>query len=308
MPIDNVHDKFFKDSFSRKQLVEGLIQELFPKELSQKIDLSSLELSNNSYTDEKLEEHFADIVYQCTYQHSQKIRIALLFEHKSYQEKYPHFQLLRYLLNAWEQDSKEKKEPTLTIPIVIYHGKNRWKYQSIPQYFKGLDADLARFLPDFDYLLFDISQFSDEQIAGFSNKFLALSWILLKNSRTKSYLLGIAQAFTELIQAIESTGDMSYIRSVFLYVLSTTENLAKPKIVDIFRNISIQTNSITMTIAEAMKLEGKIQGKIEGKIEGKEEATIVFVQKLVKIGMDAATIAQTFELPKAKVEEIIAKM
>jgi predicted transposase YdaD len=59
-----------------------------------------------------------------------------------------------------------------------------------------------------------------------------------------------------------------------------------------------------MTIAEAMKLEGKI----EGKIEGKEEATISFVQKLVKIGMDAATIAQTFELPQTKVEEIIAKM
>lgn len=308
MPIDNVHDKFFKDSFSRKQLVEGLIQEFFPKELSQKIDLASLELSNNSYTDEKLEEHFADIVYQCTYQNSQKIRISLLFEHKSYQEKYPHFQLLRYLLNAWEQDNKEKKEPTLTIPIVIYHGKSRWKYQPLPQYFKGLDAELGRFLPDFDYLLFDISQFSDEQIAGFSNKFLALSWILLKNSRTKSYLLGIAKAFTELIQAIELAGDMSYIRSVFLYVLSTTENLAKPKIVDIFRNISTQTNSITMTIAEAMKLEGKIQGKIEGKIEGKEEATMLFVQKLVKIGMDAATIAHTFELPQTKVEEIIAKM
>lgn len=35
---------------------------------------------------------------------------------------------------------------------------------------------------------------------------------------------------------------------------------------------------------------------------------MLFVQKLVKIGMDAVTIAQTFELTKAKVEEIIAKM
>jgi len=55
-----------------------------------------------------------------------------------------------------------------------------------------------------------------------------------------------------------------------------------------------------MTIAEAMKLEGKI--------EGKEKATMLFVQILVRIGMDATAIAQTFELPKAKVEEIIAKM
>ena len=144
MAIDNVHDKFFKDSFSRKHLVEGLIEELFPKDLSQNIDLGSLEFSNSSFTDEKLEEHFADIVYQCNYKSNQKLRISLLFEHKSYQEKYPHFQLLRYLLNAWEQDIKEKKALTLTIPIIIYHGKNHWKYEPISQYFKGLEADLDR--------------------------------------------------------------------------------------------------------------------------------------------------------------------
>lgn len=60
---------------------------------------------------------------------------------------------------------------------------------------------------------------------------------------------------------------------------------------------------MTMTIAEAMKHKGKIEGRIQGKIEGKEEATLLFVQKLVKIGMDAATIAQTFELPQAKVKK-----
>ncbi|WP_041341189.1 Rpn family recombination-promoting nuclease/putative transposase [Runella slithyformis] len=188
----------------------------------------------------------------------------------------------------------------LTIPIVIYHGKNRWRYQSFPQYFKGLDTDLIRFLPDFNYLLLDISQFSDEQITGFSNKFLALSWILLKNSRTKSYLLNITNTFVELIKAIESAGDMSYVRSVFLYVISTNEHLTKQNIVEILQNISTQTNNVTMSILEARQLEGKI--------EGKEEATILFVQKLVKIGMDSATIAQTFDLPQNKVEEIIAKM
>ena len=82
MPIDNIHDKFFKESFSRKHLVEGLIEELFPKKLSQNIDLASLKFSNSSFTDEKLEEHFADIVYDCTYKSNQKLRISLLFEHK----------------------------------------------------------------------------------------------------------------------------------------------------------------------------------------------------------------------------------
>ena len=296
MAIDDVHDKFFKDSFARKPLVEGFIQELFPAELSQKIDLASLEFSNSSYTDEKLEEHFADIVYRCNYANNKTLRVALLFEHKSYQEKYPHFQLIRYLLNAWEQDIKENKEPTITIPIVIYHGKSRWKYQSLTQYFKGIDADLIRFLPNFDYLLFDISQFSDGQIMGFKNKFLSLSFLLLKNSRIKSYLLNIANPFVELIKSIETMGDMSYIRAVFLYALSTNENLTQEKIMAIFRSISAQTNELTMSIAEKIKTEGK------------EEATIQFVKGLLKLGMDANTIAATFDLPLQKVQFIISEL
>ena len=52
MPIDNVHDKFFKESFSRKETVKGMIQELFPENLRNKINLESLELTNNSFTDE----------------------------------------------------------------------------------------------------------------------------------------------------------------------------------------------------------------------------------------------------------------
>jgi len=116
-------------------------------------------------------------------------------------------------------------------------------------------------LPNFDYLLFDISQFTNEQIGGFKNKFLALSWILLKNSCTQSYPLNIANSFVELIREIESAGDTGYIKSAFSYVFSTNQHLTKQKIVDIFRNISTQTNTITMTIAEAWMHEGKIEGR-----------------------------------------------
>ena len=199
-------------------------------------------------------------------------------------------------------------KPVLTIPIIIYHGKTRWKYQPLVQYFKKIDNELSRFLPDFDYLLFDISQFSDAQILGFRNKFLALSWLLLKNSRTKSYLINIANSFVELMQSVELQGDVNYIKSVFLYTLDTSEHLTKQKIIDIFRNISTQTANITMSIAEALKTEGKLEGRQEGKTEGKEEATFQFVKGLLKIGMDAATIALTFDLPRQKVDEIIAQI
>jgi len=42
--------------------------------------------------------------------------------------------------------------------------------------------------------------------------------------------------------------------------------------------------------------------------KSKEEATFQFIKGLLKMGMDADSITQTFDLPKTKVEEIIAKL
>jgi predicted transposase/invertase (TIGR01784 family) len=300
MPIDNIHDKFFKESFSRKETVKGLIQELFPIELRENINLESLELSNNSFIDETLNEHFADLVYLCKYQGKHKIRISFLFEHKSYQEPYPHLQLLRYLLNAWEQDKKEKKGLTLMIPIIIYHGKKVWKYEPLTQYFKGIDQSLTQFLPNFEYLLFDISRFSDTEIFNFKNRFLSLSLMLLKNSRLKAYLLVISESLIQLMRDIENQGDMNYIRSILVYTLSTNEDLTKQEIITIFRQVSSKTEQMTMSTADIIRKEGKIEGKIE--------TTVQFVKGMSQIGMDAATIAVTFNLQKTEVEDMIEKI
>jgi hypothetical protein len=37
--ITNVHDKFFKDSFSRLEVAQSLIEELFPQEIKEKLNL-----------------------------------------------------------------------------------------------------------------------------------------------------------------------------------------------------------------------------------------------------------------------------
>ncbi len=91
----------FKTVFSKKEAVAEFIERLLPKDISQHIDLESLELDSTEYTDEQLKTYCSDVVYNCNYISKEKnkvipIKISLLFEHKSYPEKYPHFQLMRY--------------------------------------------------------------------------------------------------------------------------------------------------------------------------------------------------------------------
>jgi predicted transposase YdaD len=52
-----------------------------------------------------------------------------------------------------------------------------------------------------------------------------------------------------------------------------------------------------MTAADQLRLEGRTEGRIE--------ATYKFVKGALKLGMDAKTIASTFELDVKEVESII---
>ena len=190
MLIQNVHDKFFKESFSRIDVAANFLEELVDDKFVQKLHLNTLELDNGSFIDESLEESFADILYTCRYGEEQKtVKIALLYEHKSYREEYPHWQLIKYMVNVWQSGLKQKKvKPVPVIPIVIYHGREKWNYRSMREYFEDLDTDFFKYIPDFEYHLVDLSKVSDKKITNFRNKFLAISALLFKHSRFKKYI------------------------------------------------------------------------------------------------------------------------
>ena len=123
--ITNVHDKFFKDSFSRIEVSQSFIEELFPQELKEKINLKDLKRISESFIDDELEEYFCDIIYQ-TNLSNQETLVTLLFEHKSYTVPFPYIQLLQYILNIWKQEIKNGKSVlSLVIPIVIHHGDKK---------------------------------------------------------------------------------------------------------------------------------------------------------------------------------------
>ncbi len=95
------------ESFSRVEVVQSFIEEVFPIELKERIDLQNLQLSNASYVDEEMSEYFADLVYQTTFA-SDDVLITLLFEHKSFVE-FPRWQLLQYITNIGKEEQKQDK-------------------------------------------------------------------------------------------------------------------------------------------------------------------------------------------------------
>lgn len=214
--MDNIHDKYFKDIFSQPQMVRELAYELLSAELVKSLNLDSLVLDNSSYINENLSENFADLVYSVETKQQKPLKIVLLLEHKSYQEKYPHLQLLKYLMEIWDKDKAQKKELTTVIPIIFYHGKSRWKYQPMNAYFAKSEHFYLQYIPDFNYHLIDLSVLTNEKIIGFKDRFLALSTLILKYSRVKNYLNMI---FDELkVIFSDDIEEQNRLNSTFIYI------------------------------------------------------------------------------------------
>ena len=188
--VNNPHDQFFKILFSDPEKVEAYLKGALPDEISQKIDYSSLKAGNNSYVDEQLQNFYADVVYQCRYGEQIPIQIAFLFEHKSYVSRYPHFQLLRYMLNIWEKRVKAKQPILPVIPMIIYHGKRRWKLKTMKEYFgEDIPKELHSFIPDFQYLLTNLQDEREDIIREkYESLSLQMGFLLMKSIREEELL------------------------------------------------------------------------------------------------------------------------
>jgi len=60
---------------------------------------------------------------------------------------------------------KQKQDLVPVIPMLFYAGKEKWTHSSFREYFDGIDEELLFYQPVFEYILMDISQKSDREIA-----------------------------------------------------------------------------------------------------------------------------------------------
>ena len=302
--MNHPHDKLFKATFSQPSVVASLIEDLFPPALVAEIDVKTLTLTTNSYIDNDLKEHFADLVYQCQFYNQAPFEIALLLEHKSYPDKHPHLQLLRYMLNRWQQDAQTNQGLTPIVPVLIYHGATPWPHRSLEAQMVKMHLELRSYLPEFDYILIDLSRLDDTQILNFRSQFLALSASLLKYHDDNKHVEFVRQHIIAILSKVAGADLRAIVEPTFLYLLETS-NLTGHEIVSIFSTVSKQTEDVAMTAADQLRLEGRLEGRAEGRVEGRVEATYKLVKGALKLGMDAKTIASTFELDLKEVETIV---
>lgn len=96
------HDKFFKETFSHKEVVTDFVNHYFPQEILDIIDVTTITLQKDSFIQKELEEYYSDLLFHVSFARKEGF-LYFLFEHKSYPDEMITFQLLQYMLEIWKQ-------------------------------------------------------------------------------------------------------------------------------------------------------------------------------------------------------------
>lgn len=267
--------------------MKDFLRNFIPQEITQNLNLDSLTQVEASYLDKRLREHLSDVVYHCEYGQEQ-VNISLLFEHKSYLTSLPWLQLLRYLLNAY--DAQRRNHPKVrklnpVIPIVVYHGEKGWKVKPIYQDFTGIDHSLRPFIPEFSYLLTDLSEYSESQLIEMESTWVKHAFLALKLSRQQ----GLFNRLEFILQGMnlnpENEPLANFIDLIIVYLFQASD--LEEQLLEKIQSLDIPLKEKVMTIYDSIYNDavrkglqtGMAKGIAKGREKGREEGEVNGLKK-----------------------------
>ncbi len=295
--LKNPHDLLFKTTLSEQKNARSFLQNYLPSELREIVDFDSIKIEKDSFITKELQAYYSDLLYKVQVE-GREGYVYVLFEHKSYSEKWIGLQLLEYMLRCWGLKKKQKQPLPVIIPMVVYHGQERWnggsQFSDILEFKSPI---LQKYVPDFQYLVYDLVRYPDDTLVGIPDLKVML-W-LFKYIKSPELIKKLSQ----ILPFLAEEEDIRFLITITTYILNATE-ISKDRLIELVnQHVSEEGGKATMgtlqKLIEQSKIEGEIKGKIKGKIEGK-------IEELLKVlNWTAPELASKYasEIKSAKTEQ-----
>lgn len=316
--IHHIHDKSYKDLYSKKEIAIDLFKSLVDKEWAKYLVPENLTLVNKSYITADYEELESDIVYKANLNNTE-VYFYLLLEFQSTVDYRMPLRLLFYMCEILREhavNAKHKKHDKnikipAVIPIVLYNGEQKW---DVPKEFRKMIYNEELFgssILNFTYDVFDIS--NDE-------KFNKENLISNKNITSAIFLLDQKVDPEEFLQRIKAIA--LYFNSLSKDEIKVIKNWIKNTVVKELADSAIEIleadkMEVELMVArnafildemkEKAKAEGKELGREEGVQEGRQEEKLEIARNMLKLGLDIDTIIKATGLSKEIIEKLNVK-
>ena len=254
LDIDKPHDSLFKKVFRDIENTKDFLRSYLPKDLSQRVDFDSMNISGTEKDDNKYKTSHFDMSVECKLDGIDS-KIYIIFEHKSYQDSMTIMQIMKYCMLIWEDELKaNKKELTPIIPFIFYHGNKEFKlHNNFKDYFKISD-ELKKYLMSFEMVIFDTSKVTNEDIKkDITNLFVVSSLLMMKN---------IFKDVKEIKPILKDIIELEDKRKIILFEYFVTKQDMTQKL---FNDIIIELKGEEMpSLAKIWKEEGIEEGLSQG--------------------------------------------
>ncbi|KAF1083697.1 hypothetical protein SPSYN_03154 [Sporotomaculum syntrophicum] len=278
MKIQNPHDKFFKKTFGDVDVAGNFLDNYLPQNIVDIIDMDTLEPQKDSFINNELQESFSDLLYKVNINNREGY-LYFLFEHKSYPSQDVAFQLLKYMVEIWNAKVENTNQLPVIIPLVIYHGKDGWNIKpTLGEMILGyeeLPTDVQALIPDYKYLLYDLSRYNDEQIKGAVKNKIAMTMMRdMPREDIGEILKFVFRAAIHLLELEDKQTGMEHFETLVRYLLSARADLTKGHFNELVKKIETiypEGSEMIMTLAEQFRKEGLERGMERGMERGRKE-------------------------------------
>lgn len=295
----NIHDAYFKAMMSEPELVVDFVRWVLPEKVLNHLKLDTLKLVKDSFIDNRLKSTFSDALFsvKTTVETDPEVLVSILIEHKSGPAKHTSFQTLSYVASAYLAQIKSSFPLSLIIPVVYYHGKDKWNLKHPVDFFPDVSKDLKHYIPDFKIEFADLSKMNETDMNASGNKMLYAALHVQKFSYNSEALV---RGLSRIMETIVGHLSGNFLDQTIVYILEIIDK--EPEyIIDITENLEPQLKEKFMSTYQKFIQKGVEKGKIEGKFNEKK----IVVHKLHDAGMDIEFIMKVTELSREVVEKII---
>jgi hypothetical protein len=173
------------------------------------------------------------------------------------------------MLKIWRLHLKQHSLPLpAIIPLVLYHGPEKWTQEPrLSHLLSGPKGELSDYVPDFTYILYDLSRYADKDIKGaiFSRVVL----LLFKYVFHRDFERKLPEVFSLMRSLLARETGLQYLETVLRYVFSTAENITMDELKNMVeQSVSKEGGDTIMTLAERLITKGIEQGIEQGVCQG----------------------------------------
>jgi len=323
LPIESPHDKFFRFAFKHVELVHDLIQWTFPASLVKQLDLTAIRWEAGSWTDSKLRDKRADLLFSCPIikqgnsrkSQAQNALLYILLEHKSAADHYNVLQVLSYLLRIWEEQQRGNVPLTPIFALVIYHGMTPWNAPTNIRELLGTECAALDLQLDFQLKILDLTNWTENPQE--TSPILTSTLQLLKYSRRPELINLLKEIFERWRDSLVSPSFKEWLQAAWSYVMSTNQDLSErqvQEIVDELLSVQYEPGSLVDRLYRQGHSErltkGLAEGKTEGLANGPERGIIIGRIQLLQqlLGLDISSNDDLLQLKLPQIHDLATSL